>query len=210
MSNTESQCDNIAIKARQLKTELENGALLVDVRFINSIFKTGSIPKAIFIGIQGNLESWSYYLIENKSIKIYLLKEESSDYQDIKQRFERAGFFNVQGYLKGGIHAWLQEGFETEPYHAIHPKDFVNNFTSIDSELIIDVRSEGEYANQHIVGSQNIPLENLHQFITKLKAENQFYIICAGGYRSIIAASILKQNNIFKTVDVYGGIKNFP
>lgn len=210
MNYTESHCDNFAIKARQLKTELENGALLIDVRFINSILKTGSIPKAIFIGVQGNLESWSYYLIENKSVKIFLLKEETSDYQELKQRFEHAGFYNVQGFLEGGIDAWSLEGFETEPYHAINPKDFVNNFNTINPELIIDVRSVREYANQHIVGSQNIPLENLHQFITKLKAENQFYIICAGGYRSIIAASILKQNSIFKTVDVYGGIKNFP
>lgn len=210
MSYYESQSDKFAINARLLKNELQNGALLIDVRYINSIIETGSIPNAIFIGIQGNIESWSHFLIENKSSNIYFLKEENTDFLELKYRFHRAGFNNIHGYLKDGIKAWIQEGFEIEPYKAIHPQDFINNFDSIDVNLILDVRSEREYENQHINGSQNIPLEKLHQFTNSLTADKEYYIICAGGYRSLIAASILKQNSIFKTIDIYGGIKNFP
>lgn len=210
MSYDESLSENFAINATALKVAMESGALLVDVRFTNSILETGSVPDAFFIGIQGNLEGWAHVLINNKSVDIYILKEEASDFIEIKYRFQRAGFTNVLGYLNDGINEWIKEGYKTVPYNAIHPRDFVTNFESINHNLIIDVRSEREYENQHIVGSRNIPLDKLQQFITTLSADNEYYMICAGGYRSILAASILKQHHIYKTVDVYGGIKNFP
>lgn len=210
MSYHESQSENFAINTTLLRVEMKSGALLIDVRFINSILETGSIPDASFIGIQGNLEGWADILIENKSINIYILKEEVSDFIEIKYRFQRAGFKNVLGYLERGINGWIEEGHETVPYKAIHPRDFINKFESINQNLIIDVRSEREYENQHIVGSRNIPLEKIGQFISTLSTDNEYYMICAGGYRSILAASILKQHNICNTIDVYGGIKNFP
>jgi rhodanese-related sulfurtransferase len=209
MNKYKSQSDHEPISAQELKLKLDNGALIVDLRYINTILSTGSIPNSIFIGIQGNIESWAYYLIENKAEEIYLLIEAATDINEVVSTLSRIGFTNIKGYLKD-LEFWVEAGFKTESYNLILPNDFINKFEEIDPNLIIDVRTEREFENQHIVGSQNIPLNSLIQGAKSLNPDQQYYLICAGGYRSIIAASILKRLQISKTIDVYGGLKNFP
>lgn len=197
------------ISAKDLKLKIDQKVLIIDTRFISSIFTTGSIPSAIFIGIQGNIEAWSQVLLHDKSVEIYLITEDNIDLSELLFRFNKAGFKNIKGYLEGGFDAWIQEGFEIEPYKLIYPTNFIQEIDSIDLQSIIDVKSEREFQHQHIKGSKNIPLESILNNLHEFNSDNQYYIICQGGYRSIIAASILKRNSIRQTIDVYGGIKNF-
>ncbi len=209
MSSNQFTTSILPISANDLKQKFDQNCLIIDTRFINSIFNTGSIPTAIFIGIQGNLESWSQCLIDDKSAEIYLIVEENTDINELHLRFQRAGFTNVKAYLEAGMESWIHENFPVEPYQLIHPSDFIKEIDQIDFKTIIDVRTSREYEQQHIKGSKHIPLENLHLFLDDFTPENQYYIVCQGGYRSIIAASILKKNGIHQTVDIYGGLKNF-
>ncbi|MDP3353191.1 MAG: rhodanese-like domain-containing protein [Flavobacteriaceae bacterium] len=197
------------ISAIDLKLKIDQKVLIIDTRFTSSIFTTGSIPSSIFIGIQGNIEAWSHVLIQDKSEEIYLITEDNIDLNELTYRFNRAGFKNIKGYLEGGIEAWIKEKFQIETYNFIYPTNFIQEVDNIDFQSIIDVRSEREFQHQHINGSKNIPLESLLSNLHEFDADNQYYIICQGGYRSIIAASILKKNSIHQTIDVYGGIKNF-
>ena len=199
----------LPITASALKAKLAQNALVIDTRFITSIFNTGSIPKALFIGIQGNLERWSDELINDKSVEIYLIIEENTAMNELHLRFQRAGFTHIKGFLEGGIASWIQENYPIEPYHLIHPPHFIQEIDHINLQQVIDVRTEREFQHQHIKGSENIPLENLIHYLDYFNLENQYYIICQGGYRSIIAASILKRNGIHQTIDIYGGLKNF-
>lgn len=197
------------ISAIDLKLKIDQKVLIIDARFISSIFTTGSVPTAIFIGIQGNIEAWSHVLINDKIQEIYLITEDNIDLDELYYRFYRAGFKNIKGYLEGGMEAWIKENFQVETYNFIHPTNFIQEIDNIDLKSIIDVRSEREFQHQHINGSKNIPLESIMKNLLEFDANHQYYIICQGGYRSIIAASILKRNSIHQTIDVYGGIKNF-
>lgn len=204
-----SQSDLKPISAKQLKLKLDEHSLLIDIRYISSILNKGSIPTALYIGIQGNIEGWAHVLITDKSQDIYFLAEEGTDYVELSNRFKRVGFTNLKGFLAGGLDSWIKEGYEIEPYNYMYPTEFIQQFENIDRQSIIDVRSEREFQNQYIEGSQNIPLDSLIDSLHALEPEKQYYMLCQGGYRSIIAASILKRNNITQTIDVYGGIKNF-
>lgn len=197
------------ISAKDLKLKINQNCLIVDTRFIHSIFQTGSIPDAIFIGVQGKLEYWSQILIQDKSTEIYLITEENIDVNELHLRFLQAGFNKVKGFLNGGMEAWKIEGFLIEPYYVIHPKEFIKQLDSIDFQTIIDVRTEQEFQYQYIEGSQNIPLEILHQQSNNLDSKSNYYMLCLGGYRSVLAASILKRKGIKNTIDIYGGLKNF-
>jgi rhodanese-related sulfurtransferase len=199
----------LPITASALKEKLEQNALVIDTRFIASILNTGSIPNAIFIGMQGNLERWTFELISDKSAEIYLITEENTDINELCLRFQRAGITNISGFLTDGIESWIQENYPIEPYHLIHPTDFIQEIEHINLQNVIDVRTEREFQQQHIKESKNIPLDSILNNLAEFNLENQYYIICQGGYRSIIAASILKRNGIHQTIDIYGGIKNF-
>lgn len=199
----------LPISATNLKVKLAQNVLIIDTRFINSIFNTGSIPTAIFIGMQGNLEKWTDELIHDKTAEIYLITEDHADINELYLRFQRVGFTNICGFLEGGINSWIQENYPIEPYHLIEPNNFIQEINSIAMESVVDVRTEKEYQNQHIKGSKNWTLDSLLNNIAEFNPENQYYIICQGGYRSIIAASILKRNGIHQTIDVYGGLNNF-
>lgn len=209
MFSNQFSANLLPITAAALKAKLEQNALVIDTRFIASIFNTGSIPTAIFIGMQGNLERWSFELIYDKLAEIYLIIEENIDINELHQRFQRAGFTNIKAYLKGGMKSWIDENFPVEPYQLIHPIDFIQEIDHINLQNVIDVRTEREFQQQHIKDSVHIPLENLAHYLDEFNTENQYYIICQGGYRSVIAASILKKNGIHQTIDIYGGLKNF-
>lgn len=109
--------DVLPISAIDLKEKLAQKVLIIDTRFINSIFNTGSIPNALFIGMQGNLEKWASILIPDKTIEIYLIAENHIDLNELFFRFKRIGFTQIGGYLEGGFDRWIQEKYPIEPYH---------------------------------------------------------------------------------------------
>lgn len=180
----------------------ETGAIVLDVRH-QSEFVKAHIPRSIFIGIDGGFAPWVGALIADVQQPILLVVPEGRLEETIT-RLSRVGFDNTLGYLEGGIDAWSDAGFETDSLESIPAVEF-EQILQGDSIPVFDVRKPGEYNNSHIVGAHLTPLDFLNDHLAEFPAEDTFYVHCAGGYRSVIAASILKSRGIHNLVDVAGG-----
>ena len=184
------------------KTANDNEAIILDVRNVPD-FVESHIPSSIFIGLKGQFAPWVGTLIKDVQQPIVLVVEEGSE-QEAVTRLSRVGFDNVLGYLKGGIKAWKDSGKETDSVVSISPEEFEKRF-SAGSIPVFDVRKDGEYNIQHIEKAQHTPLSHLNDFLNDFPDKETFYVHCAGGYRSVIAASILKSRGIHNLVDIAGG-----
>lgn len=186
----------------------ETGAVILDVRH-ESEFVASHIPGSIFIGLQGNFAPWAGALLMNVNQPILLVTSEGKE-QEAIMRLSRVGFDKVLGYLQGGLEAWKQSGLETDNIASISPEQFAAEIS--DQSIIIDARKPGEYEAEHIVSAVNFPLDSVNATFRSLPEET-FYIHCAGGYRSVIMASILKSRGIHNLINVekgMGGIRNTP
>lgn len=183
-------------------------ALILDVRDANSFGKS-HIPGAIFIGIDGGFAPWVGALVTDINQPIILVTPEGREKETIT-RLSRVGYDHTIGYLKGGIQSWIAAGFETDSIQRITATELevlMNN----GEETVIDVRKPGEYKSAHIENVPNFPLDFINEHISKFPSQKRTYLHCAGGYRSMIAASILKARGFHNMVDVIGGfgqIKN--
>jgi glyoxylase-like metal-dependent hydrolase (beta-lactamase superfamily II)/rhodanese-related sulfurtransferase len=177
-------------------------AMILDVRKPQE-FAQGHIPNAIFIGIDGQFAPWVGALIHDLNQAIVLVTPPGRE-EEVVMRLSRVGYDNCLGYLKGGMKAWEEEGKEISKIESISAEDFSQRITSAQLN-ILDVRKPGEYENQHIVDVPNKPLDFINEWTSSISTNNQYYIHCAGGYRSMIAASILKARGFNNLVDVAGG-----
>jgi hydroxyacylglutathione hydrolase len=116
----------------------------------------------------------------------------------------RVGYDHAIGFLKGGFDAWKQNGKDFETINRISVDEFVQNYKN-EHTLVIDVRKKSEYASEHVIDAINIPLNEINEHLAEIPKEKPFILHCAGGYRSMIAASILKQRGWKNFVDVKGG-----
>lgn len=180
----------------------ETGAIVLDVRH-QSAFVKAHIPRSIFIGIDGGFAPWVGTLIADVQQPILLVVPEGR-LEEAITRLSRVGFDNTIGYLEGGIDAWTEAGLVTDSLESIPAVEFEQILQS-DSVPVFDVRKPGEYNNSHIVGAHLTPLAFLNDHLAEFPAGDTFYLHCAGGYRSVIAASILKSRGIHNLVDVAGG-----
>ncbi|MBZ0328297.1 MAG: MBL fold metallo-hydrolase [Altibacter sp.] len=182
-------------------------AVILDVRHQSEFIK-GHIPRSIFIGLDGGFAPWVGALIADVAQPILLVTSEGRE-EEAVIRLSRVGFDNTLGYLVGGIEAWKASGKETDAMESISAETFK---TTLKQEVpVIDVRNEGEFENGHIPDAMLIPLGFINDHFSKFPKEKTFYVHCAGGYRSVIAASILKSRGIHNVIDVAGGfadIKN--
>ena len=182
----------------------EADALILDVRHQDEFVK-GHIPQSIFIGLDGGFAPWVGALIGDTSQPLLIIAPEGREEEAIT-RLSRVGFDNTLGYLKGGFDAWKKTGKEYDIISGVNAETLKilirDNTTSV-----FDVRKEGEYISEHILGAQNTPLDFLNDHLTQFPEKEHFYIHCAGGYRSVIAASILKKRGIHNLVDIKGGFK---
>jgi hydroxyacylglutathione hydrolase len=182
----------------------EADALILDVRHQDEFVK-GHIPQSIFIGLDGGFAPWVGALIGDTSQPLLIIAPEGREEEAIT-RLSRVGFDNTLGYLKGGFDAWKKIGKEYDIISGVNAETLKilirDNTTSV-----FDVRKEGEYISEHILGAQNTPLDFLNDHLTQFPEKEHFYIHCAGGYRSVIAASILKKRGIHNLVDIKGGFK---
>ncbi|MDP2060122.1 MAG: rhodanese-like domain-containing protein, partial [Flavobacteriaceae bacterium] len=119
-------------------------------------------------------------------------------------RLSRVGFDNTIGFLNGGIDAWEKAGKETDAIKSIGVDAFEKIYFS-EHPAVFDVRKENEYLASHLSKAENTPLDNLNDFLKTYPTSENFYLHCAGGYRSIIAASILKSRGIHNLIDIAGG-----
>ena len=179
-----------------------SGYLVLDVRHQKD-FINGHIPNSLFIGLNGTFAPWVGTLIENIDQKILLISEKGKEIEAIT-RLSRVGYDNCIGYLEGGFKSW-KDKYGEEKVESISSQSFVDNL-KLNSIKIIDVRRESEYINKHIEGANNIPLSLLSNELKNISdTQDNYYIHCAGGYRSVIAISILKAKGIHNVIDVAGG-----
>lgn len=182
----------------------ETGAIVLDVRSENEYAK-GHVPRSIFIGLDGSFAPWVGALVADVQQPILLVVPEER-IKEAVTRLSRVGFDNTLGYLKGGFEAWKKEGFEFDTVTSV-PALEVKRKMKEKRVNIFDVRKETEYVSEHVDGAYNTPLDYLNDHLTEFPANENFYIHCAGGYRSMIAASILKSRGIHNLIDVSGGFE---
>ncbi len=181
----------------------EVDALILDVRDA-STFANGFIPKAINIGLEGQFATWVGTLIPDLKHPILLVAEKNKEEEAII-RLARVGYDNCIGYLDGGFDAWQNAGKEIDKVQSISAEVFSKLFTENPKLAYFDVRRKNEYLSEHVVGIENLPLENLNANMAQLRKDELNYLHCAGGYRSMIAVSILKARGFDNLVDVNGG-----
>ncbi|HLT50323.1 MAG TPA: MBL fold metallo-hydrolase [Arenibacter sp.] len=177
-------------------------AIVLDVRH-QSEFVKGHIPRSIFIGLEGGFAPWVGALIADVNQPILLVAPEGKEEEAII-RLSRVGFDATIGYLKGGFEAWKAAGKEFDTILSVPATELKEKFFQ-EKVPVYDVRKETEYRSEHVVDAKNTPLDYLNSHLAEFPAEEPFYVHCAGGYRSVIAASILKSRGIHNLVDVAGG-----
>ncbi|PHR98755.1 MAG: MBL fold metallo-hydrolase [Leeuwenhoekiella sp.] len=183
----------------------ETGAVILDVRHQND-FAKGHIPRSIFIGIDGGFAPWVGALIADTEQAILLVADEGREEETIT-RLSRVGFDGTIGYLKGGFKAWEAAGKQTDSVKSV-PAIEVEAAVKADSDTpVFDVRKPGEFEAEHLEVAESTPLDYINKHLSEFPDTKEFYIHCAGGYRSMIAASILKSRGIHNLIDVQGGYK---
>ena len=181
----------------------QSGAVILDVRSADE-FSKGHIPNSIFIGIDGGFAPWVGTLIGYTQHPIILVTPEGREEETIT-RLSRVGFDNTLGYLEGGITAWTAAGKDIEQIENITATQLQTKIE--DGAALFDVRKENEYDSVHIPNATLIPLDKINESLNHHDFEKEFYLHCAGGYRSMIALSILKNRGIHGGVNVVGGMK---
>jgi hydroxyacylglutathione hydrolase len=179
----------------------ETDALILDVRHEDDFCK-GHIPRSIFIGIHGAFAPWVGALILDNQQPIILVTPEGREEETIK-RLARVGYDNTLGYLEGGFDSWKQAGLEYDTLSTVTANELETKIK--DKAIVFDVRKPGEYTAEHIVDVPSTPLDFLNDHLYEFPTVTPFYVHCAGGYRSVIAASILKARGYHNVVNVLGG-----
>ncbi|QBN17586.1 MBL fold metallo-hydrolase [Flavobacterium nackdongense] len=175
--------------------------VILDVRHQDDYSK-GHIPQSIFIGIDGDFAPWVGALIPDIKQPILLVTPLGREEESIT-RLARVGYDNTLGYLKGGFETWKKAGFEYDTVNWVT----ANGLEELMEENVpvFDVRKEGEFTSEHIDVAHSTPLDFINDHIAEFPKEEEFYVHCAGGYRSVIAASILKARGYHNVINVLGG-----
>ncbi|MDG1571553.1 rhodanese-like domain-containing protein [Robiginitalea sp. M366] len=181
----------------------ESGALILDVRKEEEFVK-GHIPRAIFIGLDGSFAPWVGALVADTEQPILLVAPEGRE-EEAVIRLSRVGFDNTLGYLEGGFDAWKKASFEYDTVSSVTAEDLEELMEEAEALPVFDVRKNSEFLSEHLVDAENTPLDYLNDHLAEFPSEEVFYLHCAGGYRSVIAASILKSRGIHNLVNILGG-----
>ena len=181
----------------------KKNALILDVRHQDN-FAEEHIPNSIFIGIDGSFAPWVGTIVEDVTKPILLVTPDDR-VEETVTRLARVGFDNSLGYLKGGIKNWKMQGKLTTNVNQIDSVVF-EKLLQNEKLKVFDLRKSDEYISGYIPNAQNIPLDFLNKKISSFRLNETFYTHCAGGYRSMIAASILKSKGIHNFTDIKGGL----
>ncbi len=183
-------------------TANKTGAIVLDVRHQDD-FAKGHIPRSIFIGLNGDFAPWVGALIADVKQPILLVTPEGDEEEAIT-RLSRVGFDGTLGYLEGGFDAWKKASLEYDTVNQINA-DRLGEVLKEKQAPVFDVRKESEYQSEHVLAANNTPLDYLNDHLAKFPDDKAFYVHCAGGYRSMIASSILKSRGIHNLIDITGG-----
>ena len=182
----------------------ETGAIVLDVRNQDD-FAAGHIPRSIFIGLDGSFAPWVGALIADVKQPILLVTPVGME-EEAVTRLSRVGFDGTLGYLEGGFDAWKKAAMEYDTVSQIDANK-LKEVLKTEKAPVFDVRKESEFLSEHILDAKNTPLDFLNDHLAEFPEKKQFYVHCAGGYRSMIAASILKSRGIHNLIDVHGGFQ---
>ncbi len=183
----------------------ETGALILDTRDAQ-VFAKGFIPNSINIGLGGSFAPWVGALIPDINQPI-LIVDEAGREQEVVTRLARVGYDNALGFLQGGIAAWQQAGHDLDTIETISAEETATRLAAEPAAILLDVRKKSENYSEHVLGAQNLPLDVVNEEMAALNPDKTYYIHCAGGYRSMVFASILKARGFDKLIDVQGGFK---
>ena len=180
----------------------ERRAIILDVRHEKE-FIQGHIPQSIFIGIDGSFAPWVGAVIKDVNQPILIVGEEDR-INEVITRLSRVGFDNTLGYLKGGFKAWEKEGKEIDTVRSVPTSQFETEHKT-NHNPIFDVRKKGEWDSSHIKDAHHVCLSMLNEELAQFPKEDNFYVHCAGGYRSVIASSILKKRGYHNVINIAEG-----
>lgn len=181
-----------------------SGAFILDTRDSAAFYK-GFVPQSVNIGLNGDFAPWAGALMADVKHPLLLVTEEGKEAETVT-RLSRVGFDNILGYLKGGFAAWLQAGKEADVVDQIATADFARE-VNLSQDKVIDIRTEAEYAAEHVQDAYNRPLAYINDWIKDIDPKEHFFMYCGSGYRSMIAASILEARGYRNFTEVAGGFK---
>lgn len=179
------------------------GALVLDVREPQE-FAKGFIPNSINIGLDGQFASWVGTLITDLKQPILLVAPQGREEETVI-RLSRVGYDRSFGYLKGGFEMWKKAGKDIDQIISITSDEFVERFNHNPKMTVLDVRRKSEYEAEHVIGVDNFPLDWINENMNDLDREKEYYLHCGSGYRSMVAASILKARGFEKLLEIAGG-----
>jgi hydroxyacylglutathione hydrolase len=179
----------------------DTNAVILDVRHQTEFIK-GFIPQSIFIGIDGGFAPWVGALIKDTKQPILLVAPEGRE-EDTITRLSRVGFDNVLGYLEGSFASWQNANKEIDTLRSVSADVLGDKIK--ENAIVFDVRKPGEFESEHVENVPSTPLSFLNDHITEFPKKEDFYVYCGGGYRSVIASSILKARGFHNVIDVAGG-----
>jgi rhodanese-related sulfurtransferase len=181
----------------------ETSALILDTRK-PEVFTLGFIPNSISIGIDGGFAPWVGTLIPDIKQQILIVADAGRE-EEVVTRLARVGYDYAIGYLEGGFEAWKAAGMEVDEIQSVTADEFAAAEVADSNINILDVRKKSEYYSEHIVNAENAPLDNVNDAMASIDKDKTYFVHCAGGYRSMIFASILKARGFDNLINVAGG-----
>jgi len=185
----------------------QDDVLVIDTRTKERYTNEGTVPGAWYIGLGGSFAPWVGALVADINQKIIFIAEEGREHE-VVTRLSRVGYDNTRGYLRGGIHSWKAAGHHVDQIGSMSATQFADRLKEGTLQVPMDVRKESEYLSEHVVGVENFPLDFVHSNFAEINANKEYFLHCASGYRSLIAASIFQANGVKKVTDVRGGFKD--
>ena len=193
-----------ALSISDFKKKIEEDVIVLDTRNA-SIFTQGFVPGSMFIGLEGRFAEWAGTLISFEQ-RIILVTEEGME-EETLVRLARVGFDKMEGYLKGGFEAWKKAGENIDLVIEVEPDELAMDIKHDPKLIVVDVRRETEFGEGHIKNAINLPLSEMTDVaqIATLDDDQNLYVHCAGGYRSVIASSLIKRQGYHNLRNVVGG-----
>ncbi len=180
---------------------MQQGATVVDTR-IPDVFESGFIPSALNFGLNGQYAIWAATVLDITT-PLLIVADEGKEKESV-ERLTRVGFENIHGFLKGGFDAWKNADKKYDMVISIDDEEFAADVKTTNVK-VLDVRKNGEFADLHMKTALHFPLDTLAKDYTLLNKDEEYLVHCAGGYRSMIAASFLKSKGFNLVKNVYGG-----
>ena len=193
-----------ALSVEEFKNKNTGNTIILDTRKADE-FTQGFVPGSISIGLEGRFAEWAGSLLPFDAP--LLLVTDAGKEKETIIRLARVGFSKVAGYLAGGYPEWAKSGEEIDMIIDVEPDELMMDIPFDNKLIVVDVRKPAEYADGHLKQAVNIPLDEMTDpaSMVNLEEDQNIYVQCAGGYRSVIASSILKKQGIHNIRNITGG-----